>query len=118
MSMLTSRRNRPAKPRPVDWLTETEYAGHFRGEEFTFLDHDEQMCRARLIEYVVSPKGDWITCIEVSSKDGQVRGGVRSIDPSRVRRWWKKKKTAPTPKQKRALRAPDSPEDAALSPAR
>ena len=99
-----SRQSSPPKARPLDWLTDTSYGGHERGDEFTFQEmHGEQlMRRAKLIEYVVAPKGDWVTCVEINSL-GEVRGGVRSIRPDQIRKWWRRRKVQPTPKQKRTL---------------
>lgn len=96
------RKHRKPKSRPADWLISDEFEGHRRGEEFTFEDWNGLRRRGRFIEYVVAPTGDWITCIEIDSK-GEVRGGVRSLHPHMVRRWWKKKKRGPSLKQKRKI---------------
>ena len=101
------RKSAPPKSRPADWLISTEFEGHQAGEEFTFLDHDGQRRRARFIEYVVAPRGDWITCVELTGKDGDTRG-VRSIHPHQVRRWWRKKQKSASRRERLKARASET----------
>ena len=95
---------RPPKPPPPHWYPSPTYEGRDRGDEFTFLDHDGKMRRARFLRHVTTESGqEWLDCVEVTT-DGVVKGGVRSIRTTMVRKWWRKKKKSPTIKAKRQLR--------------
>lgn len=87
--------------------THLEYEGHVVGDEFTFEESNTGiMRRARFTRYRISTgiDADWIDCVEVDSKGGKKTGATRSIHPHMIRKWWRKKKVQPTPKQKRKLR--------------
>lgn len=75
------------KPRPEDWIVETEIRINNRevepGTELTFRDHFGQRRRARFIEKVTTPTAQWITVREWGSlKKGP--GPIRSITEDKV----------------------------------
>lgn len=87
----------------MTWHILNEYEGHPRGTELTFRDHGGINRRARFIEFVTNTALDtdnqWLTVVEIDSK-GVPKGGIRSIHPHMVLRWWRKQRTQATRKQR------------------
>lgn len=98
---MIKRKRVPPKPLPSTWTVSDTYGDHEKGQEFTFEDHPKIMRRARLVSHVDNGKGhEWINCIEVDSKGDVKTGAMRSIHPTRIRKWWRKQKAQPSRKQR------------------